>query len=167
MSGRLPYASATRSETACLKVLSNRRAEAAGALARNVSACAGMPLTRWTAALRNDVRAHWLGHADGGKALADLAELTSSGFTKEQADALQKAFGRKDAQGFDRTTTMWPTGGLTALGVAASGVIWAEIGSVRDELHEGIREDRAQIAELAKGQARIEAILEERLPRDT
>ena len=94
--------------------------------------------------------------------MADVADLTSSGFTKEQADALQKAFGRKDAQGFDRTTTMFLVGGLTALGVAVSGVIWAEIGSVRAEL----RENRAAIAELAKGQARIEAILEERLPRD-
>ena len=109
--------------------------------------------------------------------MADVADLTSSGFTKEQADALQKAFGRKDAQGFDRTTTMFLVGGLTALGVAVSGVIWAEIGSVREEIRaelrteigsvrEEIRENRAAIAELAKGQARIEAILEERLPRD-
>lgn len=44
-----------------------------------------------------------------------MAELTSSGFAKGQAEALQKAFGRKDAQGFDRMTTMLLIGGLTAL----------------------------------------------------
>ena len=42
----------------------------------------------------------------------------------------------------------------------------SEIGTVRDELRGEIRENRAAIADLAKGQARIEAILEERLPRD-
>ena len=47
-------------------------------------------------------------------------------------------------------------------GVAVSGVIRAEIGSVREE----IRENRARIAEFAKGLARIEAILEERLARE-
>ncbi len=60
---------------------------------------------------------------------------------------------------------MWIIDGLTALGVVAFGVLWSEIGSVRAGLGEEIRENRAAIVELAKGQARIEAILEERLPR--
>jgi hypothetical protein len=67
--------------------------------------------------------------------------------------------------GFDRTTLMWLIGGLVAIGIAVSSVLWAEIGSVRAELRDEIRENRTAIAELAKGQARIEAILEERLPR--
>lgn len=73
-----------------------------------------------------------------------------------------------------RRSEIWLFGGLLALGLAVSGVLWAEIGSVRTELREEIRENRAAItanrdaiAELAEGQARIEAILEERLPRDT
>ncbi len=59
-----------------------------------------------------------------------------------------------------------PSLGLLALGLAVSGFLWTEIGSVRTELREEIRENRAAIAQLAEGQARIEAILEERLPRD-
>ncbi len=55
---------------------------------------------------------------------------------------------------FDRTTLMWIIGGLTALGVAAAGLLYAEIGK-----------SRVAIVELAKGQARIKAILNERLPR--
>ena len=41
-----------------------------------------------------------------------------------------------------------------------------EIGSVRNELRGEIAVNRAAITELANGLARIEAILEERLPRD-
>ena len=77
---------------------------------------------------------------------------------------------------------MWMFGGLLALGLVVSGVLWAEvgsvrtelrtelraeIGSVRTELRAEIRENRAAIAELAAGIARIEAILVERLPRDS
>ena len=119
--------------------------------------------------------------------MADATERTRHGFTREQLDFLREEFARKAVQGFDRPTQMWLIGGLVALGLAVSGVIWAEIGSVREELRaeissvrgeigsvrEEIRENRASIvelakgqAELAKGQARIEAILEERLPRD-
>lgn len=109
--------------------------------------------------------------------MAEATELTKHGFTREQADALQKMFGRKAEQGFDRPTLMWLIGGLTALGVAVASIVWAEIGSVRnelreeissvrDELREEIAANRTQIAELAKGQARILAILEERLPRN-
>ena len=50
---------------------------------------------------------------------------------------------------------MWIIGGLTALGVAVSGVLYAEISSVRDQV-------QANTASLA----RIEAILNERLPSD-
>ena len=74
--------------------------------------------------------------------------------------------------GFDRPTQMWLIGGLVAIGIAVSSVLWGQIGSVRAELREEIRENRAAItanrdaiAELAEGIARIEAILEERLPR--
>ena len=65
-------------------------------------------------------------------------------------------------RGFDRATIMWMIGGLTALAVAVSGALYAEIGSVREE----VRENRAAITDLAKGLARIEALLDERLPRD-
>ncbi|MYF38121.1 MAG: hypothetical protein F4219_05035 [Gammaproteobacteria bacterium] len=110
--------------------------------------------------------------------MADAAER--HGFTQEQIEFLRETLGRPSAQGFDRPTLMWMFGGLLALGLAVSGVLWAEIGSVRTEigsvrteLRAEIRENRAAIsanrdaiAELAEGQARIEAILEERLPRD-
>ena len=105
--------------------------------------------------------------------MADAAERNRHGFTPEQIDFLQELIARRAAQGFDRPTLMWLFGGLAAAGLAAFGVLWSEIGSVRDEigsvrdeLSEEIRENRAAIAELAKGQARIEAILAERLPRD-
>ena len=97
--------------------------------------------------------------------MADATERTTHGFTREQLDFLRDEFARKTVQGFDRPTQMWLIGGLVAAGLAVSGVLWSEIGSVRAELREEIRENRAAIAELAKGQARIEAILEERLPR--
>ena len=115
--------------------------------------------------------------------MADASEGTSHGFTREQLDFLQEEFGRKAAQGFDRPTQMWLIGGLVVLGLAVSAFLWAEIGSVREdlrteigsvrseitsvrtELREEIRANRDAIAELANGQARIEAILEERLPR--
>ena len=86
---------------------------------------------------------------------------------------MQDMIARKAVQGFDRPTQMWLFGGLFAAGLAVSGVLWSEIGSVRAELREEIRENRTAIAvnrdaisELAEGLARIEAILEERLPRD-
>ncbi len=115
--------------------------------------------------------------------MANASEGTRHGFTREQLEFLREEFGRKAAEGFDRPTQMWLIGGLVVLGIAASSFIWAEIGSVREdlgaeissvraELREEIRENRAAItanrdaiAELAEGQARIEAILEERLPR--
>ena len=50
---------------------------------------------------------------------------------------------------------MWIIGGLTALGVAVAGILYAEIGSFRDQV-------QANTASLV----RIEAILDERLPSD-
>ena len=91
--------------------------------------------------------------------------MNEHGFTQEQVAWLRREFGRRGDAGFDRPTLMWLLGGMTALGIAAAGFIWAEIGSVREELRGEIAENRAEIAGLAKGQARIEAILEERLPR--
>ena len=79
---------------------------------------------------------------------------------------MQELIAHRAVQGFDRPTQMWLIGGLVAAGLAVSGVLWSEIGSLRTEFREEIRENRSAIAELAKGQARIEAILEERLPRD-
>ena len=112
--------------------------------------------------------------------MAGGTELTRHGFTQQQLEFLRDEFARKAVQGFDRPTQMWLIGGLVVLGLAVSAFLWAEIGSVREDLRaeissvrEEIRENRASIvelakgqAELAKGQARIEAILEERLPRD-
>ena len=107
--------------------------------------------------------------------MADAAE--QHGFTREQIEFLRETLGRTSAQGFDRSTLMWLIGGIVAAGLFVSGALWTEIGSVRDELRsefrteiasvrEEIRENRAVITELAKGVTRIEAILEERLPRD-
>ena len=104
--------------------------------------------------------------------MAETTERTIHGFTQEQFDFLREEYARKTAQGFDRSTQMWLIGGLVVLGLAVSAFLWAEIGSVRSEissvrveLREEIQANRDAIAELAKGQARIEAILEERLPR--
>ena len=106
------------------------------------------------------------------------------GFTPEQSAWLAAQFSVAQSNtGFDKATTKWMIGGLTALGLAATAFLWSEVGSVREELRNEIgsvraelrneigsvrmevRENRAAIAELAKGQARIEAILNERLPR--
>ena len=115
--------------------------------------------------------------------MADTTERTIHGFTQEQFDFMREEFGRKAAQGFDRPTQMWLISVLVVLGLAVSAFLWTEIGSVREDLRteigsvredlrteigsvrEEIRANRDAIAELAKGQARIEAILEERLPR--
>ena len=85
-----------------------------------------------------------------------MDEAAKHCFTPEQLAWLEKRF---DAvrpvtdRAFDRATIMWIIGGLTALGVAVSGVLYAEIGSVRDQV-------QANTAALV----RIEAILDERLP---
>ena len=111
------------------------------------------------------------------------ADTTQVAFTDGQLAWLDRWLERRledrwpgVGRSFDRATIMWIIGGLTALGVVAFGVLRAEIGSVRaevgslrTEMQQEIRENRAAIIELAKGQARMEAILEaildERLPR--
>ena len=112
-----------------------------------------------------------LGGPTGGDGLelSDASEWIRHGFTREQADFLENKISRRPEQGFDRSTQMWLIGGLFAAGLAVSGVIWAEIGSVRQEIssfREEVLQNRAAIAELAKGLTRIETILEERLPKD-
>ncbi len=118
-----------------------------------------------------------------------MADVADHGFTPQQIRWLDRRFAV--FRGFDRPTVMWMVGGLTAIGIGAAGFLWAEIeslrvevrgeiGSVRgeigflreelggeiDSLRDEVRENRAAITELAKGLARIEAILEERLPRE-
>ena len=112
---------------------------------------------------------------NGEQALADDTERTRHGFTQEQLAFLFETLAPRTEPGFDRSTLLWLIGILVAIALAVSGFIWAELhslrsgfGSIRTELvslREEIRENGAAIAELAKGQARIEAILEERLPR--
>ena len=119
--------------------------------------------------------------------MADATQGTRHGFTREQIEFLREELGRKAAQGFDRPMLMWLIGGLVVIGLAVAGLlslqiganrteigsvraeigsVRAEIGALRVELGEEIRANRDAITELSKGQARIEAILEERLPRD-
>ena len=73
------------------------------------------------------------------------AGTTPVGFTDEQVAWLERwleaslekrwpAAGRS----FDRATIMWIIGGLTALGVAAFGVLWVEIGTLRTEVRQEI-----------------------------
>lgn len=57
--------------------------------------------------------------------------------------------------GYDKGTLRTVAAGLFALGLAASAFLYAEIGSVRDQ----VQDNRAALA-------RIEALLDERLPRD-
>ena len=82
-------------------------------------------------------------------------KAVNHGFTAEQSAWLAAQFSAaRSNTGFDKATIKWMVGGLVAIGIAVAGVIWSEI-----------RENRSAITELAKGQARIEAILNERLPR--
>ncbi len=99
--------------------------------------------------------------------------LEEGGLTRPAAEAIAEAVRARVSDGVTsasglaevRNDVLWIKrigGVLVALGIAATGFLYSEIGSVR----EGVGENRAAISELAKGQARIEAILEERLPRD-
>ncbi len=86
-----------------------------------------------------------------------MAEATHHGFTPERVAWMDRRFGAGQPaahRSFDRPTIMWMVGGLTALGVAVSGVLYSEIGSVRDEV--GSRQDQI---------THTEAILDERPPR--
>ena len=98
-----------------------------------------------------------------------MAETADHGFTPEQLAWLERRFGAVRPvleRGFDRATIMWIVGGLTALGVAVSGALYAEIGSVREELRTEIASVRDQVQANTAALARIEAILDERLPRN-
>ena len=122
--------------------------------------------------------------------MVEVTDRWTHGFTREQFDFLQKTFAYKSEPGFARQTQTWLFAGIVVLGIAATGFLWTEIGSVRGELrteigsvrteissvkHElqteissvgdEVHENRTAILELVKGQSRIEAILEERLPR--
>ena len=82
-------------------------------------------------------------------------KAVNHGFTAEQSAWLAAQFSVAQSNtGFDKATIKWMIGGLVAIGSAVAGVIWSEF-----------RENRSAITDLAKGQARIEAILNERLPR--
>jgi len=102
-----------------------------------------------------------------------MVQISDTEFTPQQVAWLRKEFAQRVATGFDRATMTWIIGGLTAIGILAFGVTWNEIGSVREELREEIgsvreevKENRVRIVDLANGLTRIEAILEERLPRN-
>ena len=153
-----------------------------------------------------------------------MASISEHQFTPQQVTWLRQEFSPLGSGGFDRKTMRWIIGGITAVGLAAFGLIWSEIDSVREELRgeissvreelvsvreelrgeivsvreelhgeivsvreelhgeivsvreelgfirtelrEEVRENRARIADLANGLVRIEAILEERLPRN-
>ncbi len=108
-----------------------------------------------------------------------MAETAEHGFTSEQMAWLEWRFStlQRIDRSLDRATIMWIIGGLTALGVAVSGVLYSEIGSVRDELRaeigsvrDELRDEmgslRDQVQANTAALARIEAILNERLPRN-
>ena len=57
------------------------------------------------------------------------------GFTGEQLAWLKAQFSAATSNtGFDKATIKWIIGGLAALGIAAFGVLYAEVGSVRGEV---------------------------------
>ena len=91
------------------------------------------------------------------------------GFTAEQSAWLAAQFSAaRSNAGFDKATIKWMVGGLVAIGIAVAGAIWSEIRENRSaitELAKGQAELAKGLAELAKDLARIEAILNERLPR--
>ena len=110
--------------------------------------------------------------------MADRTEPARHGFTPEQMDWIERRLeAHANRSGGDRSGELsmlkWAVGGLFVLGLATAGYLSTQIQSVETGLRadiavnrEGIAENRAAITDLAKGQARIEAILEERLPRN-
>ena len=79
-----------------------------------------------------------------------IAEVVRAGLTGSVASTADLAEIRNDVLWIKRIGSV-----IVALGVAATGFLYAEIGSVRDQV-------QANTAALA----RIEAILDERLPRN-
>ena len=119
---------------------------------------------------------------------ADAAKET---FTQEQIAWLERRFGpgrSTGESGYDKGTLRTVAAGLFALGLAATAFLYSEIGSVRDELRgeigfvrDELRSElraeigsvrgeigslRDQVQDNRAALARIEAILDERLPRD-
>ena len=86
------------------------------------------------------------------------ADSAKEAFTQEQMEWLEKRFRALEPtteHGYDKGTVRAVAAGLFALGLAASAFLYSEIGSVREQ----VQDNRAALA-------RIEAILDERLPRD-
>lgn len=61
---------------------------------------------------------------------------------------------------YDKGTVQWILGVLIALWLAVSGFLYAEIAAVRED----VKAVRADVATLDKAVARIETLLQERLP---
>ena len=115
------------------------------------------------------------------------ADSTKEAFSEEQIAWLERRFGagRSTAESsYDKGTLRTVAAGLFALGLAATAFLYSEIGSVRDELRSELRTEigsvrgeigsvrgeigslRDQVQDNRAALARIEAILDERLPRD-
>ena len=64
-----------------------------------------------------------------------MADTTTHGFTREQLAWLDKRVGRAqdDNIAFDKATTKWFIGGIIALGLTASGFLYSEIRSLRED----------------------------------
>ena len=93
------------------------------------------------------------------------ADSVKEAFSEEQIAWLERRFGAGHStaeSGYDKGTLRTVAAGLFALGLAATAFLYAEIGTVRGEigsLRDQVQDNRAALA-------RIEAILDERLPRD-
>ena len=85
------------------------------------------------------------------------SEKANDVFTRKQIAWMEKRFGagRPAAeQGYGKGTIKTVAAGLFAMGLGASAFLYSEISSLRDQ----VQDNRAALA-------RIEAILDERLPR--
>ena len=94
-------------------------------------------------------------------------------FTPQPVAWLRKTFALRAATGFDRPNLMWLCGGFAVIGLTAFGIIWNEIGSLREEvrteivsIREEVKENHVRITDLANSLTHIEAILAKRLPRN-
>ncbi len=119
-------------------------------------------------------RCYILGMADASfNTKATIRFLQESGLENRQAEAIAEVVRAGVIGGVASTAdlaeirndVLWIKrigGVLVALGVAATGFLYAEIGSVRGE----VAAVRDQVQTNTAALARIEAILDERLPRD-
>ena len=86
------------------------------------------------------------------------ADSTKDAFAQEQIERLEnrfRALGPSVEHGYDKGTVRTVAAGIFALGLAASAFLYSEIGAVRDQ----VQDNHAALA-------RVEAILDERMPRD-